>query len=133
MINKSPWVSFIDLGGCNGCTLEIMAAITPKYDLERFGIKIVNSPKHADILVVAGTINIQSVERLKRIISQVPKPRYIIAMGSCAISGGITRLSYNSKGPLDNFVEVDMYIPGCPPRPEAIIEGILKLLNEGKK
>jgi Ni,Fe-hydrogenase III small subunit len=133
MINKSPWVSFIDLGGCNGCTLEIIAAITPKYDIERFGIKIVNNPKHADILVVAGTINIQSVERLKRIISQVPKPRYIIAMGSCAISGGITRLSYNSKGPLDKFVNVDMYIPGCPPKPEAIIEGILKLLNEGKK
>ena len=133
MINKSPWVSFIDLGGCNGCTLEIMAAITPKYDLERFGIKIVTNPKHADILVVAGTINTQSLERLKRIISQVPKPRYIIAMGSCAISGGIARLSYNSKGPLDKIINVDMYIPGCPPKPEAIIEGIMNLIKGWKK
>lgn len=133
MIHKSPWISFIDLGGCNGCTLEIMAAITPKHDLERFGIKIVPNPKHADILVVAGTINVKSLERLNAIISQVPAPRYIIAMGSCAISGGISRLSYNSKGPLDSIVKVDMYIPGCPPKPEAIIQGVLKLFEEKTK
>ncbi|MDD5054536.1 MAG: NADH-quinone oxidoreductase subunit NuoB [Candidatus Nanoarchaeia archaeon] len=129
MIHKSPWVSFIDLGGCNGCTLEIIEAITPKHDLERFGIKIVGNPKHADILVVAGTINTKSVERLKTLISQMSKPYYVIAMGSCAISGGISRLSYNSKGPLDKIIKVDMHVPGCPPKPEALIHGILKLLG----
>lgn len=132
MINKSPWVSFIDLGGCNGCTLEIIEAITPKNDLERFGIKIVGNPKHADILIVAGTINSKSAERLKRLISQVPNPKYIIAMGSCAISGGISRLSYNSKGPLDKIIKVDIYIPGCPPKPQAIIDGILKVISDKK-
>ncbi|PJA22400.1 hypothetical protein COX58_02380, partial [archaeon CG_4_10_14_0_2_um_filter_Archaea_38_6] len=110
-----------------------LSAITPKYDLERFGIKIVGNPKHADILVVSGTINTKSLERLKRIISQVPKPRYVIAMGSCAISGGISRLSYNSKGPLDKIVKVDMYIPGCPAKPEAIIHGILNLIKGWEK
>ena len=133
MIGKSPWISFIDLGGCNGCTLEVIEAVTPKYDLERFGIKIVGNPKHADILVVSGTITTKSLESLKMIISQVSKPYYVIALGSCAISGGITRLSYNSKGPLDSIVNVDMYIPGCPPKPEAIIHGILKLLKKVKE
>ena len=132
MIHKSPWVSFIDLGGCNGCTIEFSAALTPRYDLSRFGSKVTESAKHADILIVAGSISTHGLERLKRIMSQIPEKKYVIAMGSCAISGGLFRLSYNSKGPLDKIIPVDMYIPGCPPKPETIIQGILKLLEEKK-
>ncbi len=129
MIRKSPWVTFYDIGGCNGCTLEWNAAISPVYDLERFGIKLVDSPKHADIVIIAGTITTQSLESLRRILKNTPKPRKIIALGSCAISGGLFKQSYNSKGPLDHLVNVDMYIPGCPPKPEAIIHGLLKALG----
>lgn len=129
--NYIPDGAFV-VSNCNGCTLEFTAAVSPLYDIERFGVKVVDSAKHADIIIVAGSINAQAVDRLKRIISQVPDKKYVIAMGSCASSGGIFRLSYNCRGPLDKIIPVDMYIPGCPPKPEAIIQGVLKLLGRDK-
>ncbi|HDQ59732.1 MAG TPA: NADH-quinone oxidoreductase subunit B [Candidatus Woesearchaeota archaeon] len=127
LIKKSPWVNIFN-AGCNGCTLEIFAAMTPKYDLERFGILWKPSPRHADILLVSGMINKHAAPRLKRIYEQMPNYKKVIAIGACSISGGIFRDSYNYVQ-VDNLIPVDMYIPGCPPRPEAIIDGILKLIG----
>ncbi|MBN2203006.1 MAG: NADH-quinone oxidoreductase subunit NuoB [Candidatus Aenigmarchaeota archaeon] len=137
MLKKSPWVSNYDAGGCNGCILEIFALITPRYDIERFGCQLKESARHADILLVSGIVNNQSKERLKTIYDQMAGDKKVIAIGSCAISGGPFKDCYNFAGPVDKIIPVDMYIPGCPPRPEAIMDGILKLLgfkdDEGKK
>jgi ech hydrogenase subunit C len=129
-IKKSPWVCNYDVGGCNGCILEIFALLTPRYDVERFGIMLKESARHADILLVSGITNRQNRERLKTIYDQMAKDKKVIAIGSCAITGGPFKDCYNFAGPTDKVIPVDMYIPGCPPRPEAIIEGIVKLLGE---
>ena len=129
-IKKSPWISNYDTGGCNGCILEIFALLTPRYDIERFGCLLKASARHADILLVSGITNNQNKERLKTIYDQMAKNKKVIAIGSCAITGGPFKDCYNFAGPTDKVIPVDMYIPGCPPRPEAIIEGIVKLLGE---
>jgi Ni,Fe-hydrogenase III small subunit len=128
-IKKSPWICNYDVGGCNGCILEIYALLTPRYDIERFGCLLKASARHADILLVSGIVNRQNKERLKTIYNQMAKNKKVIAIGSCAISGGPFKSSYNFVGPTDKIIPVDMYIPGCPPRPEAIINGLLKLLG----
>ena len=129
-IKKSPWVCNYDVGGCNGCILEIFALLTPRYDIERFGCLLKESARHADILLVSGITNNQNKERLKTIYDQMAKDKKVIAIGSCALTGGPFKDCYNFAGPTDKVIPVDMYIPGCPPRPEAIIEGIVKLLGE---
>lgn len=129
-IKKSPWVCNYDVGGCNGCILEIFALLTPRYDIERFGCLLKESTRHADILLVSGITNNQNKERLKTIYDQMAKDKKVIAIGSCALTGGPFKDCYNFAGPTDKVIPVDMYIPGCPPRPEAIIEGIVKLLGE---
>jgi len=128
-IKKSPWICNFDVGGCNGCILEIYALLTPRYDIERFGCVFRPSARHADILLVSGLINKQNKKRLKKIYEQMAKGKKVIAIGSCAIKGGPFKDSYNSAGPVDKIIPVDMYVPGCPPRPEAIIQGILKVLG----
>lgn len=128
-IKKSPWICYFDCGSCNGCNLEILASITPKYDIERFGCLWRISARHADILMVTGIVNRQSKKRLINVYNQMAKEKYVIAVGSCAISGGPFAESYNAVGPVDKIIPVDLYIPGCPPRPEAIIFGLLKLLR----
>lgn len=132
LIKKSPWICFVNSGGCNGCTLETLASTTPHYDIERFGCLIKKSPRHCDILVVTGPITKQMLPRFKRILSQMAEPKYIIGVGTCALSGCVFKDSYNFEGPLDKITKVDMFIPGCPPKPEAIIDGILKLLKKIK-
>ena len=129
-IKKSPWVCNYDVGGCNGCILEIFALLTPRYDIERFGCLLKESARHADILLVSGITNNQNKERLKTIYDQMAKDKKVIAIGSCALTGGPFKDCYNFAGPTDKVIPVDMYIPGCPPGPEAIIEGIVKLLGE---
>ncbi len=126
---NSPWVIHFNSGSCNGCDIEILATLTPHYDVERFGIKLKGSPRHADVLVVTGPVTEQARERLKRIYEQMPDPKFVVAVGSCAISGGVFKGCYNVAGGVDQVIPVHAYVPGCPPRPEAIIDGIVKLLG----
>ena len=136
-IKKSPWICNFDVGGCNGCILEIVALLTPRYDIERFGCMMKESARHADILFVSGITNNQNKERLKTVYDQMAKDKKVIAIGSCAATGGPFKNCYNFAGPTDRVIPVDIFIPGCPPRPEAIMEGLLKLLGDlddnGKK
>ncbi len=126
---KSPWVLHFNSGACNGCDIEIVALLTPKYDVERFGVKLEPSPRHADVLLVTGGVTKQCAERLKRIYDQMPQPKFVVAIGACACSGGVFTGCYNVVGGVDKVIPVTAYIPGCPPRPEAIMDGVVKLLN----
>jgi len=128
--SKSPWILHFNTGGCNGCDIEVLAALTPRFDVERFGILLKGSPRHADILVVTGPITRQVKDRLIRIYEQVPEPKFVMAVGSCALSGGVFRGCYNVCGGVDTVLPVDVYVPGCPPKPEAIIHGVMKLLEK---
>jgi NADH-quinone oxidoreductase B subunit len=125
---NSPWVIHYNSGSCNGCDIEILATLTPRYDVERFGIKLQGSPRHSDVLICTGPVTRQSQKRLLRIYEQMPDPKFVIAVGTCAISGGAFQGCYNVIGHIDEVIPVNMYIPGCPPRPEAIIDGVVKLL-----
>lgn len=126
---NSPWVIHFNSGSCNGCDIEILATITPRYDLERFGIKLQGSPRHADVLICTGPVTRQARDRLIRIYEQMPEPKFVIAVGSCALSGGVFDGLYNVAGGIDQVLPVAAYVPGCPPRPEAIIDGVVKLLS----
>jgi NADH-quinone oxidoreductase B subunit len=125
---NSPWVLHFNSGSCNGCDIEILATLTPRYDLERFGVKLKGSPRHADVLLCTGPVTRQARERLRRIYEQMPEPKFVVAIGSCALSGGAFAGCYNVMGGIDQVIPVDAYIPGCPPRPEAVIDGVVKLL-----
>lgn len=126
---NSPWVIHFNSGSCNGCDIEILATVTPRYDLERFGVKLQGSPRHADILLCTGPVTRQARDRLLRVYEQMPEPKFVIAVGSCALSGGAFADCYNVMGGVDRVLPVDAYVPGCPPRPEAIIDGVIKLLR----
>jgi NADH-quinone oxidoreductase B subunit len=129
---NSPWAIHFNSGSCNGCDIEILATLTPRYDLERFGVKLQGSPRHADVLVCTGPVTRQARERLLRVYEQMPHPKFVVAVGSCAISGGVFQGCYNVIGHIDEVIPVNAYVPGCPPRPEAIIDGIFKLLQSLK-
>jgi NADH-quinone oxidoreductase B subunit len=118
-----------DTGGCNGCSIEVVAALTPRFDVERFGMLTKGSPRHADILVVTGPVTRQCLPRLKRIYEQMPEPKIVVGVGSCAITNGIFDGCYGVVGPLDKHLPVKAYVPGCPPRPEAIIHGLMTVLE----
>ncbi len=124
--DKSLWVFHVNTGSCNGCDIEILAALTPRYDVERFGIKLVGSPRHADALLVTGPVSREMEDKLRRFYEQVPDPKVVIVVGTCGISGGVFHESYDLVGPVDRIIPVDVYVPGCPPRPEAIIDGVVK-------
>lgn len=126
---KSIWVYHTNAGACNGCDIEIINVLTPYYDAERFGIKLVGSPRYADALLVSGPVTRQVVPALKNLYESVPDPKLVIAIGSCSIGGGIWYNSYNVIGGVDKVLPVNYYIPGCPPRPEAIIYGIAVALG----
>jgi membrane-bound hydrogenase subunit mbhJ len=115
---------------CNGCSIEILASLTPKYDVERFGVVCKGSPRHADVLVVEGPVNKKMAARLKRIYNQMPRPKYVLAVGACTVKGGVFQGCYNVDAPLDKHIPVDIYVPGCPPKPEAIINGLVQILNK---
>jgi NADH-quinone oxidoreductase B subunit len=129
---NSPWVLHFNTGSCNGCDIEILATLAPRHDLERFGVKLKGSPRHADILLCTGPVTRQARDRLVRIYEQMPDPKFVVAIGTCAISGGAFCGCYNVLGGIDQVIPVNAYIPGCPPRPEAIIDGVVKLLGSLK-
>src|SRR5512143_1265397 len=126
---NSPWVLHFNSGSCNGCDIEILATLTPRYDVERFGVKLQGSPRHADVLLCTGPVTRQARERLVRIYEQMHEPKFVVAIGSCGLSGGAFQGCYNVMGGIDQVIPVNAYIPGCPPRPEAIIDGVVKLLG----
>ncbi len=127
---KSPWLLHFNTGGCNGCDIELVAALTPMFDVERFGIRLQGSPRHADILCVTGPVTAQIKKRLIRVYEQMPEPKKIVALGSCAESGAPFKDCYNVHGGIDVLIPVAAYVPGCPPKPEAIIDGIAKLISK---
>ncbi len=129
---KSLWVYHLSTGSCNNCDIEVLDCLTPRYDIERFGMLPAGSIKHADLLLITGSCNRQSVARMKRLYEQVPRPCFVVAIGECALSRGMFIHSYNCPQPLDRIIPVDVYIPGCPPKPEAIIAGMVKLLEKVK-
>jgi NADH-quinone oxidoreductase B subunit len=130
---NSPWAIHFNSGSCNGCDIEILATLTPRYDVERFGIKIQGSPRHADVLICTGPVTIQARDRLLRIYEQMPDPKFVIAVGSCGLSGGVFHGCYNIEGGINEILPVDVFVPGCPPRPEGIIRGVAVLLDALKK
>jgi ech hydrogenase subunit C len=127
---KSPWVLHYDCTSCNGCDIETLACLTPLYDVERFGIVNVGNPKHADVLVVTGSVNKRNARVLKNLYSQMPDPKAVVAVGACACSGGIFKECYNVLGGVDQVLPVDVYVPGCCARPEAIIDGIVLAMEK---
>ena len=133
---KSPWLFHINAGSCNGCDIEIVAVTTTLYDAERFGFKLVGSPRHADIVVVSGPVTMQSKERLIRTLAQVPEPKCVVSIGSCPQSGNVFKGSYAIDGPLEKYVHVDVAVAGCAPKPQAIMEGLYEaaqILEEKRK
>jgi NADH-quinone oxidoreductase B subunit len=130
---NSPWLIHFNSGSCNGCDIEILATLTPRYDLERFGVKLQGSPRHADVLICTGPVTRQAYDRLIRTYAQMPEPKFVVAVGSCGLSGGVFDGSYNVVGGIDEVIPVNAYVPGCPPRPEAIIHGVIALLESLKK
>lgn len=110
------------------CAIEMMATAGAHNDISRFGMEVFRpSPRHADLMIVAGTITYKMAPRVRRLYDQMPEPKYVIAMGACATSGGPFHMSYGVMNGVDEIIPVDVYIPGCPPKPEALIHGIIKL------
>jgi ech hydrogenase subunit C len=128
-LKKSPWVFHYDASSCNGCDIEVLACLTPVYDIERFGIINTGNPKHADIFLVTGSVNEQNRTVIKNLYNQMADPKVVVAIGICATSGGIFRTCYNVQGGIDKLIPVDVYVPGCAARPESIIDGVVKALG----
>ena len=128
---KSPWIYHLNTGSCNGCDIELVALLGPRYDVERFGVKLTGSPKHADIVIVTGPVTTQSRERMLRVLSQVPEPKVVMSIGSCPMSCNVFKGSYSVDGPLDKWTKVDVAVGGCAPKPEAIIQGLVEAVNNG--
>ena len=126
---KSPWLMHYDASSCNGCDIEVLACLTPVYDVERFGVINTGDPKQADIFLVTGAVNDQNKEVVKQLYDQMPEPKVVVAVGICACSGGIFKDCYNILGGVDKVIPVDVYVPGCAARPEAIIDGVVKGLD----
>lgn len=129
---KSPWIIHFNTGACNACDIEVLAALTPRYDVERFGVLLRGTPRHADVLVCSGPVTLQTKDRLIRIYEQMAEPKFVVAVGTCASSGGVFQGCYGVCGGIDSVIPVSAYIPGCPARPEAIIDGVVKLLGSLK-
>ena len=125
LLGRSLNIREVDAGSCNGCEVEITALNNPVHDIERFGVHFVASPRHADMLLVTGPVTRNMEIALRQTYEATPDPRIVVAVGACAIGGGIFGSSYTSCGGVDAVIPVDVFIPGCPPRPEALLHGIL--------
>lgn len=132
LFGRSLKIREVDAGSCNGCDYEINAMNNPFNDLERLGISFVASPRHADMLLVTGTASRNMQLALAKTYNATPDPKLVVAIGACACSGGIFRDSYATSNGIDGIVPVDVYVPGCPPRPQAIMYGILKAIGKSK-
>ena len=128
-VAKSPWIIHYDGSSCNGCDIEVLACLTPVYDVERFGVINTGDPRHADILLITGGVNTQNKPIVEQIYSQMPEPKVVVAVGICACNGGVFKDCYNILGGADKVIPVDIYVPGCAARPEAIIDGVVKAVN----
>ena len=127
---KSPWILHLNSGACNACDIEIVATLTPRFDVERLGVLLKATPRHADVIICTGPVTRQIKDRLLRIYEQVPDPKFVVAVGACALSGCVYRGAYNTMGGIDQVIPVDAYVPGCPARPDAILDGVVKLLGK---
>jgi len=135
-MSKSPWIFHINAGSCNGCDIELVSVLTPRFDAERLGFKLTGTPRQADIVVVSGPITLQTRDRLVRTLSQVPEPYVVVSLGSCPRSGNVFRGSYSVAGPLDKYTHVDVSVGGCSPKPEAIVAALAQaaeILAEKRK
>lgn len=127
---KSPWVLHFDCGSCNGCDIEVLAALTPKFDAERFGIVNIGDPKQADLLIVTGPANKRNHKVLRNLYDQMPRPKAVMAVGTCAATGGVFHNCPNTLGGVDKVIPVDVYVPGCAARPEQIVDGVVLVLQK---
>lgn len=126
---KSPWVIHYDASSCNGCDIEVLACLMPNFDVERLGVLNTGNPKHADIFLVTGSVNVKNAPVVRNIYEQMPDPKVVVAIGICGCSGGIFADCYNILGGVDSVIPVDVYVPGCAARPEAIIDGVVRALD----
>lgn len=127
---KSPWILHYDGSSCNGCDIEVLACLTPLYDVERFGIINTGDPKHSDVLLITGAVNEQNKTVVKQLYDQMPNPKAVVAIGACAATGGIFKDCYNISGGVDSVIPVDVFVPGCAARPENIINGVVLALEK---
>jgi ech hydrogenase subunit C len=125
-LSRSPWIFHYDASSCNGCDIEVLACLTPLYDAERLGVVNTGNPKHADILLITGSVNERNREIVANLYRQMPEPKVVVAVGACASSGGIFARAYNVQGGVDQVIPVDAYVPGCAARPESIIDGVVR-------
>jgi Ni,Fe-hydrogenase III small subunit len=132
-LGRSLSIREVDAGSCNGCELEIHALNNAVYDLERFGLRFVASPRHADVLLVTGPLTLNMREALQRTYVATPEPKWVVAVGDCAINGGVFAGSYAVAGGIAGTVPVDLTITGCPPSPEQLLNGLLTLLESSSR
>ncbi|HEX7730177.1 MAG TPA: NADH-quinone oxidoreductase subunit NuoB [Terracidiphilus sp.] len=134
---RSPWLFHLNSGSCNGCDIELVAGLAPRYDVEQLGARLEGSPRHADILCITGPVTKNSVEAIKTVYAQTFAPKAVVAIGSCPATTNVFIDSRTLAGPLANHIPVDVYVPGCPPRPDAIIQGVVRaaqiLAERGKE
>ena len=128
-VKRSPWLLHYDASSCNGCDIEVLACMTPVYDVERFGVVNTADPMQADILLVTGGVNSQSAAVVKQLYDQMARPKAVVAVGICACTGGVFKDCYNINGGVDTVIPVDVYVPGCAARPESIIDGVVKAVQ----
>lgn len=133
MLGRALCIRAVDAGSCNGCELEIHALNNAIYDLERFGLRFVASPRHADVLLVTGPLTLNMREALQRTYVATPGPKWVVAVGDCAINGGVFAGSYAVAGGIAGTVPVDLTIAGCPPAPEQLLNGLLTLLESSSR
>lgn len=123
---RSPWVYRVNAGSCNGCDIEVAPCFSPRYDGEQVGALLQGSPKHADILLISGPITLRTKAMVKDIYEQIPSPKAVVAIGSCPASGNVFCGSPTIVGSAEAIIPVDLYVPGCPPRPQEILDAIQK-------
>jgi membrane-bound hydrogenase subunit mbhJ len=123
---RSPWLFHMNSGSCNGCDIELVASLTPRYDAEQLGVRLEGSPRHADILCITGPVTRNAVGAIQTVYGQVCGPKAVVAIGSCPATTNVFIDSRTLDGPLNKHIPVDVFVPGCPPRPDAIIQGVAK-------